>query len=105
MTQKAMRAQRRYVLAGALALLLALAAVAWTQWRQHRLLDTTIQYQNDFLQISLAQLQLEYLRLHGALRHRDDCRQAIGQRARGRALRGQRSAQPGGTVLGPRRQR
>ena len=59
--------QRRYVWAAALALLLALAAVGWTQWRQHRLLDSTVQYQNDYLQISLAQLQIEYLRLHGAL--------------------------------------
>jgi two-component system, sensor histidine kinase len=59
--------QRRYVWAGALALLLALAAVAWTQWRQHSLLDTTVQYQNDFLQISMAQLQVESLRLHAAL--------------------------------------
>ncbi len=58
---------RRYVAAGALALLLALAAVAWTQWRQQRLLDSTVQYQNDYLQISLAQLQVEYLRLHAAL--------------------------------------
>jgi two-component system, sensor histidine kinase len=59
--------QRRYVWAGALALLIALAAVAWTQWRQHRLLDSTAQYQNDYLQISLAQLQIEYLRLYVAL--------------------------------------
>lgn len=59
--------QRRYVWAAALALLLALAAVGWTQWRQHQLLDSTVQYQNDYLQISLAQLQIEYLRLHGAL--------------------------------------
>ena len=59
--------QRRYVWAAALALLLALAAVGWTQWRQHELLDSTVQYQNDYLQISLAQLQIEYLRLHGAL--------------------------------------
>ena len=57
--------QRRYVWAAALALLLALAAVGWTQWRQHRLLDTTVQYQNDQLQISLSQLQVEFLRLLG----------------------------------------
>jgi two-component system, sensor histidine kinase len=60
-------AQRRTVVAVALALLLALLAVGWTQWRQHRLLDTTVQYQNDYVQISLAQLQIEYLRLHGAI--------------------------------------
>jgi len=59
--------QRRYVWATALALLVALAVVAWTQWRQHRLLDSTVQYQNDYLQISLAQLQIEFLRLRGAL--------------------------------------
>jgi two-component system, sensor histidine kinase len=59
--------QRRYVVAAALALLAALAAIGWTQWRQHRLLDSTVQYQDDYLQISLAQLQIEYLRLHGAL--------------------------------------
>jgi signal transduction histidine kinase/ActR/RegA family two-component response regulator len=59
--------QRRLVGLAALALLLALVAVGWTQWRQHRLLDSTVQYQNDFLQISLAQLQVEALRLHAAL--------------------------------------
>jgi two-component system, sensor histidine kinase len=59
--------QRRYVVAAALALLAALAAIGWTQWRQHQLLDSTVQYQDDYLQISLAQLQIEYLRLHGAL--------------------------------------
>ncbi len=55
--------QGRHVWAGALALVLALAAIGWTQWRQHRLLDTTVQYQNDQLQISLSQLQVEFLRL------------------------------------------
>jgi signal transduction histidine kinase/AmiR/NasT family two-component response regulator len=60
-------AQRRAVAAGALALLLALVAVGWTQWRQQRLLDSTLQYQNDYLQISLAQLQIEALRLQNAL--------------------------------------
>jgi two-component system, sensor histidine kinase len=59
--------QRRTVWATALALLLALAAVGWMQWRQHRLLDSTVQYQDDYLQISLSQLQVEYLRLRGAL--------------------------------------
>ncbi len=61
--------QRRYVWAAALALLLALAAVGWTQWRQHRLLDSTAQYQNDYLQVSLAQLQIEFLRLRSALQN------------------------------------
>ena len=59
--------QARYIWAGALALLLALAAIGWVQWRQHRLLDNTVQYQNDYLQISLSQLQVEFLRLHGAM--------------------------------------
>jgi signal transduction histidine kinase/CheY-like chemotaxis protein len=61
------KSPRGHIWAGALALLLALSAVAWTQWRQQHLLDTTVQYQNDFLQISLAQMQVEYLRLHSAL--------------------------------------
>jgi two-component system, sensor histidine kinase len=64
---QAAASQRRYVVAAALALLAALAAIGWTQWRQHQLLDSTLQYQDDYLQISLAQLQIEYLRLHGAL--------------------------------------
>jgi two-component system, sensor histidine kinase len=55
------------VVATALALLAALAAIGWTQWRQHQLLDSTVQYQDDYLQISLAQMQIEYLRLHGVL--------------------------------------
>jgi two-component system, sensor histidine kinase len=59
--------QRRYVVAAALALLAALAAIGWTQWRQHQLLDSTVQYQDDYLQISLAQMQMEYLRLYAVL--------------------------------------
>lgn len=57
----------RYVWSGALALLLALAAIGGVQWRQHRLLDNTVQYQNEYLQISLSQLQVEFLRLLGAM--------------------------------------
>jgi len=45
----------------------ALAAVAWVQVRQHKLLDATVRYQDDYLQISLNQLQSEYLRLRLAL--------------------------------------
>ncbi len=60
-------AQRRYVWAAALALLLALVVVAWTQWRQNRLLDSTVQYQNDNLQTNLSQFEIEYLRLVGAM--------------------------------------
>jgi signal transduction histidine kinase/CheY-like chemotaxis protein len=63
------RPQRRFVVAVALALLAALAAVGWTQWRQYRLLDNTVQYQNDYLQISLSQLQVEFLRLLGAMQN------------------------------------
>ncbi len=51
-----------FVAVGAL-LVAALLAAAVVQWRQHQLLDQTEQYQNDYLQISLHQLQGEYLRL------------------------------------------
>ncbi len=51
----------------ALLLALALAAVAWVQVRQHRLLSETVRYQDEYLQISLTQLQAEYLRLRNAL--------------------------------------
>jgi signal transduction histidine kinase/ActR/RegA family two-component response regulator len=53
--------------AAALLLMLALAAVAWVQVRQHRLLGETVRYQDEYLQISLTQLQAEYLRLRTAL--------------------------------------
>jgi signal transduction histidine kinase/CheY-like chemotaxis protein len=62
--------QRRYrLLIGGVSVLLvlALSAVAMLQWRQQRLLDATVRYQDDYLQISLAQLQVEYLRLRAAL--------------------------------------
>jgi hypothetical protein len=62
-------ASRRSLLIGATALLLALAlaAVAWVQARQHRLLGESVRYQDEYLQISLNQLQAEYLRLRNAL--------------------------------------
>jgi len=62
-------ASRRGPLIGAAALLLALAlaAVAWVQARQHQLLGETVRYQDEYLQISLNQLQAEYLRLRNAL--------------------------------------
>jgi signal transduction histidine kinase/CheY-like chemotaxis protein len=63
------RPQRRFVVAVALALLAALAAIGWTQWRQYKLLDRTVQYQNDYLQISLSQLQVEFLRLLVAMQN------------------------------------
>ncbi|HVK31377.1 MAG TPA: ATP-binding protein [Burkholderiaceae bacterium] len=53
--------------AAALLLMLALAAVAWVQVRQHQLLGETVRYQDEYLQISLTQLQAEYLRLRNAL--------------------------------------
>ncbi|MCU0928915.1 MAG: ATP-binding protein [Burkholderiaceae bacterium] len=56
-------------------LVLVLAAVAFVQSRQHQLLDSTAQYQDDYLKISLAQLETEYLRLrdvwHEAVDHRE----------------------------------
>ena len=42
---------------------LALVGAALVQWRQHQLLNQTVQFQNDYLQVSLHQLQSEYLRL------------------------------------------
>ena len=60
---------RRNLLVGATALLLvlALAAVAWVQTRQHRLLGESVRFQDEYLQISLNQLQAEYLRLRLAI--------------------------------------
>ena len=52
-------------------LVLALAAVAWVQARQHRLLGESVRFQDEYLQISLNQLQAEYLRLRIAI---DDAR-------------------------------
>jgi len=52
----------------ALALAAALATVAWIQVRQHRLLDLTVRFQEDSLQVSVAQVQIEYLRLRDAVR-------------------------------------
>jgi len=64
-----MPSRGRLALSVAVALLLAaaLATVAWVQVRQHQLLDTTVRFQDDYLQISLNQLQSEYLRLRLAL--------------------------------------
>ena len=44
-------------------LVLVLAAVAYVQSRQHQLLNLTDQYEEDYLQISLGQIETEYLRL------------------------------------------
>ena len=46
-----------------LVLAVALAGVAWVQWRQFNLLNLTVQFQDDYLAVSLSQLQIEYLRL------------------------------------------
>ncbi|HEY6087627.1 MAG TPA: ATP-binding protein [Burkholderiaceae bacterium] len=60
--------RQRALLAATIALLaLALAAAAWVQVRQYRLLDGTTQYQDDYLQVSLHELQAEYLRLRTAV--------------------------------------
>ena len=68
MTPASPQRRHRLLIGGMAALLvLALSAVAALQWRQQRLLDATVRYQDDYLQISLAQLQVEYLRLRGAL--------------------------------------
>ncbi|MES2959472.1 MAG: ATP-binding protein [Pseudomonadota bacterium] len=48
-------------------LALALAAAAWVQVRQYRLLDGSARYQDDYLQVSLHELQAEYLRLRAAV--------------------------------------
>ena len=59
--------QRALLVATIVLLALALAAAAWVQWRQYRLLDASAQYQDDYLQVSLHELQAEYLRLRAAL--------------------------------------
>jgi len=60
--------RQRALLSATIALLaLALAAAAWVQVRQYRLLDSTTQYQDDYLQVSLHELQAEYLRLRAAV--------------------------------------
>jgi signal transduction histidine kinase/CheY-like chemotaxis protein len=55
--------QRTWFAAVGALLLLALGAAGLVQWRQHQLLNQTTQFQNDYLQVSLHQLQVEYLRL------------------------------------------
>jgi signal transduction histidine kinase/CheY-like chemotaxis protein len=44
-------------------LVLTLAAAAYVQSQQHQLLNAAVRNQDDYLQVSLAQLQIEYLRL------------------------------------------
>ena len=64
--------QRRLLGASILLLALALVAAGWVQVRQYRLLDTSAQYQDDYLQISLHELQAEYLRLRAAMQRAAD---------------------------------
>ncbi len=60
----------RVLLASTTVLLaLALAAAAWVQVSQYRLLDRAAQNQDDYLQVGLHQLQAEFLRLRSALQH------------------------------------
>ena len=60
--------RQRALLAATIVLLaVALAAAVWVQWRQYRLLDASAQNQDDYLQVSLHELQAEYLRLRAAL--------------------------------------
>ncbi|HKX40315.1 MAG TPA: ATP-binding protein [Burkholderiaceae bacterium] len=52
-----------WLLTAATALVLALVAVAYVQWRQYELLDSATHYQNDALGWSFSQLETEQLRL------------------------------------------
>ena len=61
------RPLRTAALALGLALAVSLVAVGWLQWRQQRLLDATVRFQDDSLQINMGQLQVEFLRLRAAL--------------------------------------
>ena len=55
-----------------LVLMLALAAVAYVQSRQFQLLNLSVQYQDDYLTVSLYQLETEYLRLRAAWKEAQD---------------------------------
>ena len=66
--QNAALPRQRTVLTASIVLLaLALAAAAWVQVRQYRLLDASAQYQDDYMQVSLNQLNTEFLRLRAAV--------------------------------------
>jgi signal transduction histidine kinase/CheY-like chemotaxis protein len=52
-------------------LVLALGAAAYVQWRQLALLNLTVVYQDDYVVLSLYQLEMEYLRF------REQCRAAV----------------------------
>ncbi|HEY9068224.1 MAG TPA: ATP-binding protein [Burkholderiaceae bacterium] len=57
----------KWLLTAAAALVLALVAVAYVQWRQYELLDSATHYQNDALGWSFSQLETEQLRLRNAV--------------------------------------
>jgi len=62
--------RRRALLAASVGVLvLALLAVSWVQVHQYRLLNETTKYQDDYLQVSVHQLQAEYLRLRLEIHH------------------------------------
>ncbi len=64
------RLPRRALLAATVGVLvLALLAVSWVQVHQYRLLNETTKYQDDYLQVSVHQLQAEYLRLRLEIHH------------------------------------
>ena len=65
--------RRRALLAASVGVLvLALLAVSWVQVHQYRLLNETTKYQDDYLQVSVHQLQAEYLRLRLEIHHASD---------------------------------
>jgi two-component system, sensor histidine kinase len=66
--------QRTWFAAVGVLLLLALGAAGLVQWRQYQLLNLNTQYQNDYLQVSLNQVQVEYLRLRSVWRDAADGR-------------------------------
>ena len=55
-----------------LLLLATVLAAAFVQVRQYALLNLTVQYQDDYLVLSLYQVEIEYLRLREALHHEVD---------------------------------
>ena len=52
-------------------LVMALGAAAYVQWRQLALLNLTVVYQDDYVVLSLYQLEMEYLRF------REQCRAEV----------------------------
>ena len=58
----------RWLLATGVALVLALAAIGWVQWRQVQLLSGTVRYEGDNLVWSFFQVESELLQLRDVLR-------------------------------------